>query len=76
MTTAFLASVTTVAEAELAARCGADIIDCKDPAQGALGALPVRTVTAIRRGVPPSLPVSATIGDLASDPQQIGRAHV
>ena len=71
MTTAFLASVTTVAEAELAAQCGADIIDCKDPAQGALGALPVRTVTAIRRGVPPSLPVSATIGDLASDPQLV-----
>ena len=74
MKTAFLASVTTVAEAELAARCGADIIDCKDPAQGALGALPIRTVTAIRRAVPPSLPVSATIGDLASDPDRITQA--
>ena len=37
--TLFLASVRDVAEAEIALLAGADIVDLKDPAQGALGAV-------------------------------------
>lgn len=58
-----LASVTSVREAELAHAGGADIIDCKDPARGALGALDLRTVAAIRARLPNAV-ISATIGDL------------
>jgi (5-formylfuran-3-yl)methyl phosphate synthase len=69
MTIAFLASVTSVAEATLAVDCGCDIIDCKDPSQGALGALPVKTVASIRRSVSPQVRVSATVGDLTASLQ-------
>lgn len=58
-----LASVTDSDEARLVASLGADIIDAKNPLAGALGALPVETVTAIRAAVPEHIPVSATIGD-------------
>jgi uncharacterized protein (UPF0264 family) len=66
---AFLASVTSAAEAELALRGGADVIDCKDPAAGALGALDRATVREIVRAVSGRAPVSATIGDLPADPE-------
>ena len=61
--------MTTSDEARLVAALGADIIDAKNPAAGALGALPARTVTAIREAVPAHLPVSATVGDPVDDPQ-------
>jgi len=67
----FLASVTSEAEARLAAAHGADIIDCKDPSRGALGALPHETVVRIRRAVPAGIPVSATIGDLPAHPEPV-----
>lgn len=67
----FLASVTSVAEAEICVAAGADVIDCKDPSRGALGALALDTVRAIRAAVPKSIPVSATIGDLPSDPMPV-----
>lgn len=70
----FLASVTSVAEAEIALRGGAEIIDCKDPQAGALGALPVGTVLAIRKAVPAGCMVSATIGDLAAEPGPVTAA--
>lgn len=60
----FLASVRNEDEARLALAEGADIIDCKEPAAGALGALPQATIARIRRTIPASVPVSATIGDL------------
>ena len=63
----FLASVTTAAEAERALDHGADIIDAKDPARGALGALPLATICAIVAAGNGRAPVSATIGDLPSD---------
>jgi len=66
-----LASVTSEAEARLAAAHGADIIDCKDPAVGALGALPHEIVAAIRQAVPAHIPVSATIGDLPAEPELV-----
>ncbi len=64
----FLASVTGESEARLCAELGADIIDAKNPAAGALGALPGERVRAIRGAVPAGVPVSATIGDPTHDP--------
>lgn len=74
MTPAFLASVTSVLEAQLAASCGVDIIDCKDPARGALGALSVSTVAAVRAALPKEIIVSATVGDLVCDPGVVAPA--
>jgi uncharacterized protein (UPF0264 family) len=65
---AFLASVTSAAEAELALRGGADVIDCKDPATGALGALDRAVVQEIVGSIGGRAPVSATIGDVPADP--------
>ena len=72
--TKLLASVRTVEEAGLAATCGADIIDCKDPSRGALGALPIETVTSIRKALPPRITLSATIGDMTSEPGPVAAA--
>ncbi len=66
---AFLASVTSADEAEIALQGGADIIDCKDPASGALGALSLETVRDIVGRVGGRASVSATVGDLPSDAQ-------
>ncbi len=74
VTTKFLASVTTAAEARVAVAGGADIIDCKDPLTGALGALPVQTVRCIRDAVGEACPVSATIGDLAGPVEAVADA--
>lgn len=63
----FLASVTSASEASAATEGGADLIDAKDPARGALGALPLDVVRSIREAVPRRIPVSATVGDLAPD---------
>ncbi|OYW52415.1 MAG: hypothetical protein B7Y80_18460 [Hyphomicrobium sp. 32-62-53] len=65
----FLASVTSVAEARTAMAAGAEIIDGKNPAAGALGALPHDTVRAIVNAVAGKVPVSATIGDLIPEPE-------
>jgi len=62
--THMLASVTNVDEARLCLACGVDLIDCKDPAAGALGALSALSVEAIVSAVNGRVPVSATIGDL------------
>src|SRR6185312_11279801 len=64
---AFLASVTNAAEAEMAFRSGAGIIDCKDPASGALGALDAGAVRDIVEVIAGRVPVSATIGDLPAE---------
>jgi (5-formylfuran-3-yl)methyl phosphate synthase len=64
---AFLASVTNADEAEIAIAGGADIIDCKDPASGALGALSTQTVREIVASIRGRAPVSATVGDLPSE---------
>ncbi len=65
--TKLLVSVRSVEEALLVATGGADFIDLKEPAQGALGGLPEATVRAIvhaLRGSGCTLPISATIGDV------------
>ncbi|HNI07365.1 MAG TPA: (5-formylfuran-3-yl)methyl phosphate synthase, partial [Thiobacillaceae bacterium] len=59
----WLASVTGAEEARLALAAGADLIDCKNPAAGALGALPRATVAEVLAAVGGRRPVSATIGD-------------
>ena len=69
--TAFLASVASAAEADIALAGGADIIDCKDARRGALGALPVAEVAAIRRAVAGRKPVSAVTGDLPMQPDVV-----
>lgn len=70
----FLASVRNEEEARLALSGGANIIDCKEPAAGALGALPPSIVRAVRAALPASVPVSATIGDRACDGAQWSKA--
>lgn len=69
--TRFLASVRDGVEAEMALGAGADIIDLKDPHQGALGALDPGTIEACVRGIAGRAPVSATIGDLPLQGQPI-----
>jgi uncharacterized protein (UPF0264 family) len=62
-----LVSVRSASEALVAARNGADFIDAKEPARGALGDLPLPTIRAIvdcLRDAGIDQPVSATIGDL------------
>jgi (5-formylfuran-3-yl)methyl phosphate synthase len=63
--TRFLASVRSAEEAAVALAGGADIIDAKEPAQGALGAVPPAELDAILRAVRGRCLVSATIGDCA-----------
>lgn len=62
-----LASVRDVDEAVFALNGGADLIDAKDPAKGALGALSVLVVSDIVRVVDGAVPVSATVGDVPSN---------
>ena len=66
--TRMLASVTDGAEAEIAVAGGADIIDIKDPAKGALGALPPLEVAAIVAAIAGRRPSSAVTGDLPMQP--------
>ncbi|HEX7043482.1 MAG TPA: (5-formylfuran-3-yl)methyl phosphate synthase [Burkholderiales bacterium] len=72
--TAMLASVRNRAEAELAAALGADLIDLKDPAAGALGALPLATIRAVVPALRGRRPSSATLGDLPMDPATLAAA--
>ena len=74
LTTRFLASVRDADEAALAADAGADIIDLKDPAHGALGAVAPQTVKACVARVAGRVPVSATVGDLPMEPDVVARA--
>jgi dihydroneopterin aldolase len=69
--TKLLASVRTSGEAQRAIAGGADIIDLKEPAQGALGRLPDATIAAIRHAVAGRRPISATIGDLPLAPAPV-----
>ena len=71
-----LASVTGPAEAEVALACGADIIDLKDPARGALGAVDAATVRATVGQIAGRRPVSAVTGDLPMEPAVVADAVV
>lgn len=72
--TRFLISITSLEEALAALEYGADIIDLKDPAHGALGALSLETVTEIVnffdvKAKSERKVISATVGDLPMVPQ-------
>ncbi|WP_084536666.1 (5-formylfuran-3-yl)methyl phosphate synthase [Azospirillum halopraeferens] len=69
-----LASVRDAAEARLAVAGGADIVDLKNPAAGALGALPPEVLRACVAAVAGRRPVSATVGDLPLDPARVAAA--
>lgn len=68
---AFLASVRNVEEAAIAHRIGADWIDLKEPASGALGAVDPQTVVEVvqwLRRQKRAVSLSATIGDCWDSP--------
>jgi uncharacterized protein (UPF0264 family) len=69
-----LASVTTPEEAEVAVQAGADLIDLKNPNDGAVGALPASTINACLETVAGRRPVSATIGDLPMERATVAAA--
>lgn len=69
--TGLLASICSVEEAAIALHAYADIIDCKDPSRGALGALTPERIANIVDYVDGKRPVSATIGDLPAEPGRI-----
>lgn len=74
--TQLLISVISAEEAQIALENGADFIDLKDPAKGALGALPLATIAEIVSYVKVASNsdyklTSATIGDLPMQPQLI-----
>ena len=68
--TGMLASVTSVAEASTVLNNAVDIIDLKQPSQGALGALTTDIVAAVVNVINDVVPTSATIGDV--DPNDPG----
>lgn len=72
--TALLASARDAAEARAALEGGADIVDLKEPTQGALGRLPADMIAAILDALAGRLPVSATIGDIELAPGPVAAA--
>ncbi len=62
-----LVSVTGPAEVRAALRGGADVIDAKDPWRGALGPVPLHRLAAIRSAIADARPLSAALGDAASE---------
>ncbi len=68
--TGMLASVTSVAEAKIVLNAGVDIIDIKNPHDGALGAQDINVVKDIVEFVNQEVLTSATVGDIDSnDPE-------
>ncbi|MEX3957816.1 (5-formylfuran-3-yl)methyl phosphate synthase [Trinickia sp. EG282A] len=68
--TALLASVRSEEEAFAAAAAGAELIDLKEPHDGALGGLPIERIGRIAttlRAQYPVKPLSATIGDVETE---------
>jgi hypothetical protein len=63
-----LVSVVSAAEARLALAGGADIIDVKDPGEGALGAPAPGVLTEVVRVVGSAAPVSVALGDMPDLP--------
>lgn len=69
--TGMLASVNSLEEALLILQHDVDIIDLKQPAEGALGALNTTDVRQIVDAIAYRKPVSATIGDLPMLPERL-----
>jgi uncharacterized protein (UPF0264 family) len=72
--TGLLASVATLAEAGQAAALGADILDLKDPARGALGAWEADALRAAVARLGRRAVLSATTGDLPMRPELLAAA--
>ncbi len=64
-----LVSVVSAEEAQCAVAGGADIIDVKDPGEGALGAPAPRILADVVRVIGGTAPVSVALGDLPDLPQ-------
>jgi len=62
-----LVSVRDARDAQAAVRGGAAIVDAKDPRRGALGPVTPRMLARIRAAVPSDIPVSAALGDAATE---------
>src|SRR3954470_2353055 len=62
-----LVSVASAREAEAALAGGADLIDAKDPSQGALGAVTLEALRAIQSAVGGARPVTAALGDVKDE---------
>ncbi|HTP83718.1 MAG TPA: (5-formylfuran-3-yl)methyl phosphate synthase [Alphaproteobacteria bacterium] len=69
--TKLLASIRSTFEARQAIAGGADIIDLKEPAKGALGRLPDATICEVLEAVDRRRPTSATIGDMELSPPRV-----
>ncbi|MEM2904914.1 MAG: (5-formylfuran-3-yl)methyl phosphate synthase [Candidatus Bathyarchaeia archaeon] len=63
-----LVSVVNRLEAQEAVRGGADIVDVKNPLEGALGAQRPSIIREVSEALPPGCELSATIGDLPNLP--------
>ncbi|HEC60156.1 hypothetical protein LCGC14_1272020 [marine sediment metagenome] len=74
--TKWLASVQSLAEAEILLPVLPDILDMKNPSQGALGALSVKVVSDIVSMIDGRCQTSATIGDLPMQPEIIKPAMI
>lgn len=74
--TKWLASVQSVTEAQALINNLPDILDIKNPAQGALGALPVEQVKEIVNLAKGQCLTSATVGDLVMDAEIISHALI
>jgi uncharacterized protein (UPF0264 family) len=72
--TRMLASVASAPEAWTALDAGVDLIDLKDPASGALGALPLPAVAWIVAQMAGRCVMSATLGDLPMEPRRVRQA--
>jgi len=69
-----LVSVVSEMEVAPAVEGGADIIDVKNPAEGALGANFPHVIRGVREITPPELEVSATVGDAPNLPGTVALA--
>lgn len=69
-----LASVRDLDEARVALAAGADVIDLKDPARGALGAVPLQSVVECVADVGGRCLTSAALGEATSEPQALAAA--
>lgn len=69
--TGFLASVRSADEAMIAVQGGVDIIDLKEPEQGALGAVPFKVMREVVGKVNGERLISATVGDLPCEPLRV-----
>jgi uncharacterized protein (UPF0264 family) len=70
-----LVSVANAEEATAARDGGADLVDAKDPSSGALGAVSLPTLSAIRAAVAGDRPLTAALGDAGHENEIEPLAH-